>query len=61
MTVIQRDAKPFVKLDHKRMTLSVRPDRDAKKRAEVIHDWHKSLLHKVVPALINKWEAKLSV
>ena len=52
---------PRVKLDHKRISLTVKPGSDAKKRAEVIHDWHKSLLHKVVPALIKKWEPKLKV
>ncbi len=61
LTVVQVDAKPCIKLDHKRITLSVRPDSDAKKRAEVIHEWHKALLHQVVPSIINKWEAKLGV
>ena len=26
-----------------------------------MHEWHKSLLHEVVPALIRKWEPKLGV
>ncbi len=61
MTVDYRDSKPMVKLDHKRITLIIRPDSDTKKRAEVIHEWHKSLLHKLIPQLIKKWESKLSV
>lgn len=61
MTVRYRDAKPGVTLDHKRITLTVRPGSDARRRAEVIHDWHRSLLHEVVPALIRKWEPKLKV
>ena len=61
LTVVRRDAKPFVSLDHKRITLTVRPNSDAAKRAEVIHAWHKSLLHDMVPALIKKWEQKLKV
>ena len=61
MTIKHRAAKPSVSLDHKRITLTVRPGSDAKKRAEVIHEWHKSLLHAVVPSLIRKWEAKLKV
>jgi predicted metal-dependent hydrolase len=61
MTVVHRDTKPFVVLDHKRITLSVRPGSDAAKRAEVIHEWHKTLLHKAVPLLIQKWERKLKV
>jgi predicted metal-dependent hydrolase len=61
LTVIQRDVKPSVTLDHKRLTLTVRPGSPAAKRAEVIHNWHKSLLHALVPALIKKWEPKLGV
>ena len=39
----------------------MRPGSDAARRAQVIHQWHKSLLHDVVPALIMKWETKLKV
>jgi predicted metal-dependent hydrolase len=61
MTVVYRDTKPSVTLDHKRITLTVRPGSDAAKRAEVIHAWHKALLHEAVPTLIQKWERKLKV
>ncbi|NCC41681.1 MAG: M48 family peptidase [Gammaproteobacteria bacterium] len=61
LTVVERDAKPSVSMDHKRITLSVRPGSDTTKRAEVIHEWHKALLHQVVPRLIGKWEPKLGV
>jgi len=61
LTIIEANGKPFVKLDHKRITLSIRPNSSTEKRAEIIHDWHKSLLHAVVPSLIEKWQVKLSV
>ncbi len=61
LTVVRSDTKPCVALDHKRITLTVRPGSDAAKRAKVIHEWHKSLLHAVVPTLIKKWEPKLKV
>lgn len=61
MTVTQHDSKPKVSLDHRRITLAIRPGSDAEKRAEVIHEWHKSLLHKLVPELIKRWEPKLKV
>ena len=61
LTVAYRESKPFVSLDHKRITLTVRPGSDTQKRAEVIHEWHKSLLHELVPPLIKKWEPKLQV
>ena len=61
MVVNHQDAKPSVVLDHKRITLTVRPGSDAHKRAEVIHEWQKLQLHAVVPMLIRKWERKLKV
>jgi predicted metal-dependent hydrolase len=61
LTVRHRDAKPCVLLDHKRVTLTVRPGSNAIKRAEVMHQWHKALLHEIVPGLIRRWERKLDV
>ena len=61
LSVTERDAKPFVKLDHRRITLSVRPGSDREKRDAVIHAWHKSLLHGSIPGLIAKWQPRLKV
>lgn len=61
LTVVHREAKPSVSLDHKRITLTVRPGSDAAKRAEAMHAWHKMLLHHTVPPLIGKWEQALQV
>ncbi|MGE0130132.1 MAG: M48 family metallopeptidase [Blastocatellales bacterium] len=61
LSIAYADAKPSARLDHKCITLTVRPGSSAEKRAEVMHEWHKSLLHDVVPGLIAKWEAKLGV
>ncbi|MDA7522587.1 M48 family metallopeptidase [Akkermansiaceae bacterium] len=61
MTVEHVEAKPSVTLDHKQITLTVRPGSLQQKREQVLHDWHKSLLHKAIPQLIQKWEAKLKV
>ena len=61
LTVIERDTKPSVTVDHKRITLTVRPGSDHSKRASIIHEWHKSLLHEFIPTLISKWEPKLGV
>jgi hypothetical protein len=61
LTLVEADEKPGVRLGHRRITLRVRPGTSAAKRADIIHDWHKTLLHEVVPPLIAKWEAKLGV
>jgi predicted metal-dependent hydrolase len=61
LTVVYRDAKPSVTVDHKRIILSVRPGSVTDKRAEILHAWHRALLHDAVPPLIRKWERKLSI
>lgn len=61
MTVAYRETKPFISVDHKRITLTIRPGSDASKRAQVVHEWHKALLHAAIPPLIRKWERKLKV
>jgi predicted metal-dependent hydrolase len=61
LTLSERDAKPKVTLDHKRITITVRPGSDAAKRGQVLHAWHKALLHEAIPPLIRKWESRLGV
>jgi predicted metal-dependent hydrolase len=55
------DAKPIVKLDHRRITLTLRPVSDAAKRAAVMHEWHTRLLHALIPEAIARWEPRLRV
>jgi predicted metal-dependent hydrolase len=61
LSVEEKEAKPFVRLDHRRITLTVRPGSTMAKRDELMQEWHRSLLHEEVPALIGKWETKLGV
>jgi predicted metal-dependent hydrolase len=61
LSVTEAEAKPSIRLDHRRILLTVRPSATGAKRAEVIHEWHKALLHEVLPGLIRKWEPRLGV
>jgi len=61
LTVKEADAKPAIKLDHRKILLTIRPGTTLPKRAELIHEWHKQLLHAAIPELITKWEPKLGV
>lgn len=61
LNVKEEDAKPSISLGHRTITLSVRPGSDLSKRSAVMHEWHKSLLHKSIPSLIAKWEPNLGV
>ncbi len=61
LTVVEADEKPSVRLGHRRVTLRVRPGSSTSKREELIHKWHKALLHEIMPPLIAKWESRLGV
>jgi len=61
LAVTERDGKPEVRLDHRRLMLCVRPGSTHDVRARVMHEWHKSLLHSTLPGLIARWEPKLGV
>jgi predicted metal-dependent hydrolase len=61
LSVIEREQKPSLTMDHRRITLTVRPGSDLAKREAVMHEWHKAMLHEAVPRLIRKWEPRLEV
>ena len=61
LSVVEENAKPYVRLSHRRIILAVRPGSSPVRREEVMQGWRRTLLHEVVPALIKKWEAKLGV
>jgi predicted metal-dependent hydrolase len=61
LAVREVDVRPSVTVDHRRITLVVRPGSGTGKRREVIHAWHLALLHRAVPALIARWERTLGV
>ncbi|MDO8527871.1 MAG: SprT family zinc-dependent metalloprotease [Deltaproteobacteria bacterium] len=61
LNVVEKNAKPSVIIDHKRITLCVRPASHQVKKSQIMHEWHKKLLHEFVPSVIAKWEPKLGV
>lgn len=61
LEVTHKNEKPRIDLDHKRINLQIRPNSDRIRCAAIFHEWHKSLLHQVIPPLIKKWEPKLGV
>ncbi|MBX9856690.1 MAG: M48 family metallopeptidase [Gemmatimonadaceae bacterium] len=61
LVVKERDAKPQVTLDHRRITLQVRPGSTAQAREKVLRAWHRELLHATIPPLIALWERRLGV
>ena len=61
LTVREEETTPSVRLSHLAIMLTVRPGSNGAKRATVVHEWHKSILHKAVRELVGRWEVKLGV
>jgi predicted metal-dependent hydrolase len=61
LNVKQTEDKPVVILDHKRITLHVKPGSSKSKREELMYEWQKSLLHQFIREVIPKWEKVLGV
>jgi predicted metal-dependent hydrolase len=59
--VVEKEAKPSVRRSHRTITLTVRPGSTSARRQQIMHEWHKSLMHQEVPPLIRKWEDRLGV
>jgi predicted metal-dependent hydrolase len=61
LDVVVRDQPPSVSIDHRQITLSVRPGTDMAKREAIYQAWQRSLLHEVIPPMIIHWEGRLGV
>ena len=61
LSIVEREVRPFVTMDHRRITLTVRPGSTRDKREAVMHAWHRQLLHAEIPTLIAKWQPRLRV
>lgn len=55
------EGAPYITLDHKQINLHLRAESHHAKRAEVLYEWQKSLLHAFVKNTIAKWEPVLGV
>jgi predicted metal-dependent hydrolase len=61
LNVIVTEDKPNIVIDHKRIHLYVKSGADKDKKAEIIYEWQKSLLHEFIQEVIPKWEKILVV
>ena len=61
LKVIERDASPKVELTHAEIFLHIRPLTTVFKKKEIIEEWYRSELKKIVPDLIAKWEKVIGI
>lgn len=59
--VIYHKAPPIVKLKHDKIELYVRPETSTEKRKEIIEEWYRSQLKKLVHKQVTKWESIMGV
>ena len=62
LNIIETDAPPKVVLRNKTyIDLYVRPETPVSKRHEIMTEWYRDQLKKVIPDLIKKWEKRMSI
>lgn len=61
LKVIEHNAKPKVILKHSEIELYIRPNSTIEKRKQILDEWYRAELKKIVPKMIEKWEKKIGV
>jgi len=61
LKVIEHNAKPKVILKHSEIELYIRPNATIEKRKQILDEWYRAELKKIVPIIIEKWEKKIGV
>ena len=61
LTVVEREAAPFVELDHDKIVLQIRPGTNEERKRAIIEEWYRERLRETVPSLIAKWEPLMGV
>jgi hypothetical protein len=61
MRVVEADEAPRVDLEHRSMTLRVRPGTDEEKRRAIVDGWYRGQLKTAAPHLLAKWEKRIGV
>jgi hypothetical protein len=61
MKVVEVEAAPSVRREHRTLVLQVRPGADAAARHAVLSGWYRDILKAAVPPLIATWEPRLEV
>lgn len=61
LKIVEHDNKPKVVLKHSKIELYIRPNTTAEKRKEIIDEWYRDEMKKVIPNMIEKWEKKINV
>jgi len=61
LKVTKHNARPKVILKHRVIELYIRPNTTIEKRKQILDEWYRAELKKIVPKMIKKWEKKIGI
>lgn len=61
LKIVEQDSSPRIILKKKEIQMIVRPDTTQEKKKEILDEWYRSELKRIVPPIIEKWETKIGV
>ena len=61
LKVIEHNASPKVTLKHSAIELHIRPNTTTEKRKQILNEWYRAELKKIIPKMIEKWEKKIGI
>lgn len=61
LKVVEQDSSPRIVLKKKEIQMIVKPETTQEKKKEILDEWYRSELKRIVPPIIEKWETKIGV
>jgi len=61
LKVVEQDASPKIILKKKEIQMVVRPETSQEKKREILEDWYRSELKRIIPPMIENWENRIGV
>lgn len=61
LEVEEKETKSSVRIKHNKLFMQIRPGSEPAQRREVLHEWYRAQLKKILPTMISKWEKKIGV
>ena len=61
LKVVEHEGSPKIQLKKKEIQMFVRPDTSQEKKREILDEWYRSELKRIIPPLIERWEKTIGV
>ena len=61
LKIVEQDSSPRIVLKKKEIQMIVRPDTTQEKKKEILDEWYRFELKRIVPPIIEKWETRIGV